>query len=84
MLSHANTEEIVIAAVASPLTMIASDGFDVSEGQGHPRSAGTFGALARAYEVSGRITDAQASVKRAIAIDSLDVRAMELPRRVVR
>jgi dihydroorotase len=49
VLIHANSEEIVTAAVASPLTMIASDGFDVSEGQGHPRSAGTFSRVLGRY-----------------------------------
>jgi N-acyl-D-aspartate/D-glutamate deacylase len=49
VLIHANTEEIVAAAVASPLTMIASDGFDISAGQGHPRSAGTFSRVLGRY-----------------------------------
>lgn len=39
---HANTEEVIRTAVAHPLTMIASDGFDVHEKSAHPRSAGTF------------------------------------------
>jgi N-acyl-D-aspartate/D-glutamate deacylase len=41
VLIHANTEENVRAAVVDPLTMFASDGFDVKPGNGHPRSAGT-------------------------------------------
>jgi N-acyl-D-aspartate/D-glutamate deacylase len=49
VLIHANTEEIVTAAVASPLTMIASDGFDIAPGQGHPRSAGTFSRVLGRY-----------------------------------
>ena len=39
VLIHANTEENVRAAVVDPLTMFASDGFDVRPGSGHPRSA---------------------------------------------
>jgi len=39
---HANVEEVIRAAVAHPLTMIASDGFDVMGRSAHPRSAGTF------------------------------------------
>ena len=39
---HANTEAVIRTAVSDPLTMIASDGFDVGHGEGHPRSAGTF------------------------------------------
>jgi dihydroorotase len=35
------TEEIVIAAIKSPLTMIASDGI-LEKGKGHPRTAGTY------------------------------------------
>ena len=35
------TEEIVDAAIANPLTMIASDGI-LSNGRGHPRTAGTY------------------------------------------
>jgi N-acyl-D-aspartate/D-glutamate deacylase len=46
---HANTEERVRLAVLSPLTMIASDGFDVKPGQGHPRSAGTFSKVLAKY-----------------------------------
>ncbi len=42
VLIHANTPAVVDAAVAHPLTIIASDGFDVYPGNGHPRSAGTF------------------------------------------
>jgi N-acyl-D-aspartate/D-glutamate deacylase len=35
------TEEIVAAALANPLTMIASDGI-LDHGKGHPRTAGTY------------------------------------------
>jgi N-acyl-D-aspartate/D-glutamate deacylase len=41
VLIHANTEENVRAAVVDPLTMFASDGFDIRPGSGHPRSAST-------------------------------------------
>ena len=46
---HSNTEENVRHAILSPLTMIASDGFDVVDGQGHPRSAGTFSRILAKY-----------------------------------
>ncbi len=39
---HANTEEVIRTALVHPLTMIASDGFDVDEKGSHPRSAGTY------------------------------------------
>jgi dihydroorotase len=40
VLIHANTEDRVRIAIAHPLTMIASDGFDVHP-PSHPRAAGT-------------------------------------------
>ncbi len=46
---HSNTEERVREAVLSPLTMVASDGFDILQGQGHPRSAGTFTRILAKY-----------------------------------
>jgi N-acyl-D-aspartate/D-glutamate deacylase len=49
VLIHMNSEEMVTATVAHPLTMIASDGFDVRAGQGHPRSAGTFSRILGRY-----------------------------------
>ncbi len=49
VLTHGNTEENVRTAILSPLTMIASDGFDVVEGQGHPRSAATFSKILSKY-----------------------------------
>jgi N-acyl-D-aspartate/D-glutamate deacylase len=45
---HSNTEANVRKAVSSPLTMIASDGFDITA-NGHPRSAGTFTKVLRQY-----------------------------------
>ena len=46
---HGNTEERVHLAILSPLTMIASDGFDVHPGEGHPRSAGTYTRILAKY-----------------------------------
>jgi N-acyl-D-aspartate/D-glutamate deacylase len=45
---HSNTEPNVRKAVVSPLTMIGSDGFDITP-NGHPRSAGTFTKILRQY-----------------------------------
>jgi len=39
----------VRAVIANPLTMIASDGFDVKPRQGHPRSAGTYSRVLGRY-----------------------------------
>lgn len=64
VLIHMNTEEIVTAAVAHPLTMIASDGFDVAPKQGHPRSAGTFArVLGRYVREAGVLTLPEALAK---------------------
>ena len=41
---HGRTEEMTLAAVTSPLTIIASDG-----GTGHPRGAGTFARILGRY-----------------------------------
>ena len=49
MLIHANTEEVIRTAVASPLTLFASDGFDVYPRNGHPRSAGTYSRILGRY-----------------------------------
>jgi N-acyl-D-aspartate/D-glutamate deacylase len=42
------TEEIVAAAITSPLTMIASDGI-LEKGKGHPRTAGTYSRVLGHY-----------------------------------
>lgn len=46
---HGNTEERVRLAILSPLTMIASDGFDIKPGEGHPRSAGAYSRILAKY-----------------------------------
>lgn len=45
---HNNTEDMVRLAVASPLTMIASDGH-IEAGKGHPRTAGTYSRVLGRY-----------------------------------
>jgi len=42
------TEEVVDTAIASPLTMIASDGI-LENGKGHPRTAGTYSRILGKY-----------------------------------
>jgi dihydroorotase len=57
---HSRTEELTRAAVASPITMIASDGFMV-DGVGHPRTSGTFSrVLGRYVREEGLLTLPQA------------------------
>lgn len=48
VISFSNSEEMVDAAVVSPLTMIASDGI-LRNGQGHPRSTGTYARVLGRY-----------------------------------
>lgn len=45
---HGRTEEQTRAAVVSPLTMIASDGF-IENGRGHPRTSGTYSKVLGRY-----------------------------------
>ena len=53
---HSRTEEMTRAAVASPLTMIASDGF-IDGGRGHPRTTGSYSkVLGRYVREEGLIT----------------------------
>jgi len=45
---HTNTEEMVRAAIVSPITMIASDAY-WENGTGHPRTTGTFSKVLGRY-----------------------------------
>ncbi|HEY0372232.1 MAG TPA: amidohydrolase family protein [Thermoanaerobaculia bacterium] len=45
---HTNTEEMVAMAIASPLTMIASDAY-WQNGTGHPRTTGTYSRVLGRY-----------------------------------
>lgn len=48
VIMHSRTEDMTRAAVFSPLTMIASDGFIV-DGQGHPRTSGSYSKVLGRY-----------------------------------
>ena len=45
---HTNTEDMVTAAITSPLTMIASDAY-WQNGTGHPRTTGTYSRILGRY-----------------------------------
>jgi dihydroorotase len=45
---HTNTEQMVAAAITSPLTLIASDAY-WQNGRGHPRTTGTFSKVLGRY-----------------------------------
>ncbi len=49
VITFTNTEEMVTAAVVSPLTLIASDGIAYRDGRSHPRSAGTYARILGRY-----------------------------------
>lgn len=48
VISHVRTREMTRTAIASPLTMIASDGLIIN-GRGHPRTAGSFAKVLGRY-----------------------------------
>ena len=59
-----NTEEKVIKAMADPMVMIASDGL-LSNGQGHPRSAGTYSRLLGVYVREQKVLPLMEAIRRA-------------------
>jgi N-acyl-D-aspartate/D-glutamate deacylase len=70
------TEEIVNAAIRSPLTMIASDGI-LERGKGHPRTAGTYSRVLGNYvRDKGALTLIEALTKMTL------MQAQRLERRV--
>ena len=48
VITHGRSEEQTRAAILSPLTMIASDGF-IENGRGHPRTSGTYAKVLGKY-----------------------------------
>ncbi|GAC1670441.1 MAG: amidohydrolase family protein [Candidatus Acidiferrum sp.] len=58
-----NTKENVHAAVVSPLTMIASDGY-LANGQGHPRTSGTYALVLGRYVREEKLLDLMAALKK--------------------
>ena len=59
-----NTEKMVRMALADPMVMIASDGL-LSNGQGHPRSAGTFARLLGVYVREQKVLPLMEAIRRA-------------------
>jgi N-acyl-D-aspartate/D-glutamate deacylase len=58
-----NTPENVHAAIVSPLTMIASDGY-LSKRQGHPRTAGTYALVLGRYVREEKSLDLMTALKK--------------------
>ena len=59
-----NTEEMVRAAIADPLVMIASDG-GLRNGQGHPRSAGAFARVLGKYVREDKVLSLMDAIRKA-------------------
>ncbi len=49
IIAHIMNEQDIVAAIAHPMVMIASDGVDLEEGRGHPRGAATFSRVLGKY-----------------------------------
>jgi len=60
---HDRTEEMTRAAIATPLTMIASDGF-LANGRGHPRTSGTYARVLGRYVRDGGAVDLADALRR--------------------
>ena len=60
---HSRTEEMTRAAIATPLTMIASDGF-IENGRGHPRTSGTYAKVLGKYVREEGVVDLMDALRR--------------------
>src|SRR3954471_4898520 len=60
---HGRSEEQTRAAIASPLAMIASDGF-IENGRGHPRTSGTFAKVLGKYVRDDKVVTLMDAVRR--------------------
>jgi len=63
LISHTRTEEMTRTAIASPLTMIASDG-GLRELKGHPRSTGTYAKVLGRYVREEGVVDLMDALRR--------------------
>jgi N-acyl-D-aspartate/D-glutamate deacylase len=63
IISHSRTEEMTLAAIANPLTMIASDGF-MENGRGHPRTSGTYAKVLGRYVREQGVIDLMDALRR--------------------
>ena len=60
---HGRPEQQTRAAIASPLTMIASDGF-IEKGRGHPRTSGTYAKVLGRYVRDERVVPLMEAIRR--------------------
>ena len=60
---HGRPEQQTRAAIASPLAMIASDGF-IEKGRGHPRTSGTYAKVLGRYVRDERVVPLMEAIRR--------------------
>ncbi|MDP1571458.1 MAG: amidohydrolase family protein [Vicinamibacterales bacterium] len=63
IITHGRPEEQTRAAIVSPLSMIASDGF-IEDGRGHPRTSGTYAKVLGRYVREERVVDLMDALRR--------------------
>ena len=63
IITHSRTEEMTLAAIANPITMIASDGF-MQDGRGHPRTSGTYAKVLGRYVRDQGVVDLMDALRR--------------------
>ena len=60
---HSRTEEMTRAAIENPITIIASDGL-IEDGQGHPRTSGTYSKVLGKYVREGNVLTLMDALRR--------------------
>ncbi len=70
-----NTEEMVRVALSHPLVMIASDG-RITNGEGHPRSAGTYARLIGKYVREERVMTLMDAIRKSSLMPAQRLEAM--------
>jgi N-acyl-D-aspartate/D-glutamate deacylase len=75
-----NTEEMVRAALANPLVMIASDG-RMTNGEGHPRSAGTDARLFGKYVREEKVLTLMEAIRKSSLMPAQRLEAISQPMR---
>ena len=63
IITHGRSEEQTRAAIVSPLSMIASDGF-IENGRGHPRTSGTYAKVLGRYVRDEGVIDLMDALRR--------------------
>ena len=79
---HGRTEEMTRAAVGSPFTIIASDGF-IENGRGHPRTSGSYSKVLGQYVRDERLLDLRDAIAKMTLMPArrLEARAPAMARK---